>query len=227
LSTTWVFSKSSFASYVLGLLGVYILIADKKINILKLILFVVFLLALIAAMYFITLLGSDNGNLEYISTLFMHRFFKQGSGVIYAFYIYPEILPFKSWTGVSSLLASINGDSFSSVYGELINRADPVNSDISGAMSSFAAGDAWGLFGYRGVLLGPIIVAFWYSLFRYLGNSNKLGIIFIGLYGIYFGNAVLASTFYSFIWPIGILFNIFPFLLFYMISTKKKGRCII
>ena len=98
----------------------------------------------------------------------------------------------------------------------------PEFSDISGAMSSFAAGDAYGLFGWWGILVGPMFVAFYYYLFYFMAVQGNGRILFIGLYGLYFGNAYLASSFYSFVWPVGIVISILPILFIYTICLLKK-----
>lgn len=101
----------------------------------------------------------------------------------------------------------------------MIDYAVPEFADISGAMSSFAAGDAYGLFGWWGILIGPAFAAFFYFLFYYLTVAGNARFLFIGMYGLYFGNAYLASSFYSFVWPVGMMLTISPMLVFYILSA--------
>lgn len=224
ICSIWSGAKSTLASLVLGYLGVYIISKNNiKISNIKMTVYGFGFIVLIILMYYVTTLHSDT-TFENILTTAKYRFFGQAGGVGYAFYMYPTFLDFKYFTGVSNFLSGLSATQFSSVYGDLIDYAVPEFSDISGAMSSFAAGDAYGLFGWWGILIGPLFVAFFYYLFYYMSIRGNASVLFIGMYGLYFGNAYLASSFYSFIWPVGMVISISPVLIFYIISSLKyKG----
>lgn len=221
ICSVWSGAKSSLASLLLGYLGVYVISSNIKISNIKIIIYAILFICFIFLMYYITNLNSTN-DVGVIAQTAMYRFFGQAGGVGYAFYMYPNFFDFKYFTGISSFLSSIIGVEFSSVYGDLIDYAVPEFSDISGAMSSFAAGDAYGLFGWWGILVGPMFVAFYYYLFYFMAVQGNGRILFIGLYGLYFGNAYLASSFYSFVWPVGIVISILPILFIYTICLLKK-----
>ena len=217
----WSGAKSPIATLLLGYLGVYF--AQNYKNYLKsqtILFFAFFSLTLILLMYAVTTLNTDATILDNLQVA-ERRFFGQAGGVAYAFYMYPNFIDFKYFNGVSNFLASITGGQFTSVYGDLIDIAAPEFSDISGAMSSFAAGDAYGLFGWYGIFFGPLFASFFYSLFYYLGAQGNIKHVFVGIYAIYFGNAYLASSFYSFIWPVGIFLSVFPFVFIYILSLKR------
>ena len=221
ICSVWSGAKSSLASLLLGYLGVYILLSNVKIGNIKILMYAILFICFIFLMYYLTNINSNN-DISIIAQTAMYRFFGQAGGVGYAFYMYPNFFEFKYFTGISSFLSNMIGVEFSSVYGDLIDYAVPEFSDISGAMSSFAAGDAYGLFGWWGILLGPLFVAFYYYLFYFMAAKGNAQILFIGMYGLYFGNAYLASSFYSFVWPVGIAITIFPIIVTYLICLVRK-----
>lgn len=217
----WSGAKSPIATLLLGYLGVYLAYSfNNKLKLSTIIIFASVFLGLILLMYALTTLNTDSTIFDNFQVA-QKRLFTQAGGVAYSFYMYPNFLDFKYFNGISSFLSALNGSQFSSVYGDLIDNAAPEYSDISGALSSFAAGDAYGLFDWYGIIWGPIFASFFYCLFYYLGAEGNIKHVFIGIYAVYFGNAYLASSFYSFVWPVGIFISLFPFLLFYMISLKR------
>jgi hypothetical protein len=219
IASIWAIEKSLVASFLLGWLGIYLLASNKKLNLklLSLTIFV-FVVTIFGFYYF---LASDVQNLDSIFEVIVNRFFAQAAGVAYAFFAFPEIFEFKYISGISNFLASVAGEKFSSPYADLIKHADPVHAEISGAMSSFVAGEAYGLFGWFGVFLGPFFVAFWYGLFDVGSRNNNTAGIFVGHYGLFFGNAFMASSFYSFLWPVGFGYAMFPFVILYLLSRSK------
>ncbi len=221
ICSVWSGAKSALASLLLGYLGVYIISKDNvKIGNMKVLFYGLIFSSFIVFMYYITTLNT-NSSLDVILTTAKNRFFGQAGGVGYAFYIYPTFMDHKYFTGISSFLSSLSATQFSSVYGDLIDYAVPEYADISGAMSSFAAGDAYGLFGWWGIIIGPSFVALFYYLFYYMSVKGNARVLFIGMYGLYFGNAYLASSFYSFVWPVGMVLSISPMLIFYFFSSIK------
>lgn len=220
----WSGAKATLASLMLGYLGVYIISKENlKLSNFKIIFLAFIFISFILLMYYLTTLNS-NTTFDNIITTAKFRFFGQAAGVGYSFYMYPTFFDHKYFTGISTYLAGISGSQFSSVYGDLIDYAVPDFADISGAMSSFAAGDAYGLFGWWGILIGPAFAAFFYFLFYYLSLAGNARILFIGMYGLYFGNAYLASSFYSFVWPVGMLLSISPVLIFYTIASSSSEK---
>ncbi|HCI7174737.1 hypothetical protein R4641_15095 [Acinetobacter baumannii] len=217
----WSGAKSPIATLLLGYLGVYLAYNfNNKLKLSTIIVFVGVFLGLILAMYALTTLNTDSTIFDNFQVA-QKRLFTQAGGVAYSFYMYPNFLDFKYFNGISSFLSGLNGSQFSSVYGDLIDNAVPEDSDISGALSSFAAGDAYGLFDWYGIILGPIFASFFYCLFYYLGAQGNIKHVFVGIYAVYFGNAYLASSFYSFVWPVGIFISLFPFIFFYILSLKR------
>lgn len=225
ICSVWSGAKSTLASLMLGYLGVYIISRENiRISNIKVFIYIFIFSVFIIFMYYITTLNT-NSSLDVILTTAKNRFFGQAGGVGYAFYIYPTFMDHKYFTGISSFLSSLSATQFSSVYGDLIDYAVPEFADISGAMSSFAAGDAYGLFGWWGIIIGPLFVAFFYYLFYYMSIRGNARVLFIGMYGLYFGNAYLASSFYSFVWPVGMVLSISPMLVFYFLSSiKHQGQ---
>ena len=225
ICSVWSGAKSMLASLMLGYLGVYIISKNNiKISNAKILFYASIFIAFIIFMYYITTLNTGS-TFDIILTTAKYRFFGQAGGVGYAFYIYPTFMEHKYFTGISSFLSSLSATQFSSVYADLIDYAVPEFADISGAMSSFAAGDAYGLFGWWGIIIGPLFVAFFYYLFHYMSIKGNARVLFIGMYGLYFGNAYLASSFYSFVWPVGMVLSISPMLVFYFLSSiKHQGQ---
>jgi hypothetical protein len=219
IASIWAIQKSLVASFLLGWLGIYLLASNKKLNLKLLSLPVlVFVITIFSFYYF---LANDVQNLDSIFEVIVNRFFAQAAGVAYAFFAFPDIFEFKYISGISNFLASVTGEKFSSPYADLINHADPVHAEISGAMSSFVAGEAYGLFGWFGVFLGPFFVAFWYALFAVGSENNNTSVMFVGQYGLFFGNAYMASSFYSFLWPVGFAYSMIPFVILCLLSRSK------
>jgi len=218
----WYFEKSAFVLYFIGFVGIW-LFSGRKISAKFIIFFIITSLLLIAGMYIFTY-GDHVTDWFYVVETIIHRVATQASGVIMAFEWYPESLPLKGFSGISNFLASLSGDQFSTVYTDLIRKAVPETQDVSGALSSFAVGDAYGLFGWLGVLISPIILALYYGPLEYSKCVNDLKFLVAPIYGFYFSHDYIASAFFSFFWPIGFVTNFLPLLLIFILSKKKHNQ---
>lgn len=201
--------KAVLFFYLFGFLGVYVY-AGGRLK--KHYLSITFLLALVAIgiMYKLTY-GDRIIDFSYLKDIIIHRTATQSVGSVMAF-DYFSIHEFKGMSGVSNSWANIANKTFSSPYSDIIKYYVPETADTSGAMSSFVTGEAYGLFGLMGVLISGFVVAFYFAFFEASKRSSVLSILFVGVYGIYFSHPIVASSFYSFVWPVGLLYSIIPFI---------------
>ncbi|WP_156459738.1 MULTISPECIES: hypothetical protein [unclassified Mesorhizobium] len=209
-ASMWALEKSKMVFYILGLIGVWIY-SGRPIKVIYWIIFIGISLFLISVAYILTY-GDRIGDSSYLFDILEHRIMSQSVGSILAFDLYPHTLPFKGLAGISNSLAAIVGERFSSPYADIIDYMVPENTDISGAMSSFAAGEAYALFGFGGVIVAPIVTAFYFGSLEATKGARDSGVFWAPLYALFFSNPYLASTVYSFFWPIGFFFAMAPFL---------------
>ena len=125
-------------------------------------------------------------------------------------------------SGISNSLAALVGENFQSPYSLLIDFYVPEYAETSGALSSFAVGEAYALFGLIGVFLSGIIVGLYYSFFEATKHSNFLSVIFVGVYGLFFSHFYVASSFYGFLWPVGLAYQTIPFFIIAIIICDFK-----
>lgn len=219
LASVYFFEKSTLFFFLLGYVAVY-LYAGNKISVATIAVTFLIAIAVVSLMYVVTY-GDRISGIDYLLEIIIHRTATQSVGSVMALhYFYSH--DYFYFSGVSNLLASITGGSFQSVYSALIAYYDPENADISGALSSFAAGDAYGLFGYLGIILGGIVVGVFYAFLESSKYSKNLSLLFVGVYGVYYSHFYIASSFYGFLWPIGLLYDMAPFLLIFVVS-KIRG----
>ncbi len=221
ISSIWYFEKAVIGFYLFGVIGVYVYSGRRLKKRVALVLPVI-VLALTASMYVLTYQDKIIGT-QYLSDILLHRTLSQSTGSVMAIH-YFDSHDFFYFSGVSNLLASVSGDEFQSPYAAIIDYYVPEFSETSGAMSSFVTGEAFGLFGLVGVLLSGFIVGLYYSFFEATKSSNFLAIIFVGLYGLYFSHFYVASSFYTFLWPVGIVYSISPFVCLALLSVSPC-RC--
>jgi oligosaccharide repeat unit polymerase len=217
LSAIYFLQKATLFLFLFGFLGIYIY-SGRKINFIVLGIFIIIGIFIISIFYLISY-GDKILGIEYLFNIITHRIMTQSVGSVMAF-DYFSINDMKGMSGVSNIWASAFGDKFSSPYSDIIKYYDPQFADISGAMSSFVTGEAFGLFGWFGVFISGILIGLWYSFFEATKNSRLFSLIFVGIYGIYFSSPVIASSFYSFIWPVGIFYSILPILILILLSRK-------
>lgn len=219
LASIYSFEKSSIFINVLGFIAVAIYAGNRLKK--RFLLFIPFAgIALVSVMYFLTYKEKIVDS-AYLINIIIHRIMTQCAGSIMAidYFSVHEKLGF---SGVSRMWASAMSSNFESVYGLLIDYYVPESIDISGALSSFATGDAFGLFGYFGIPFSGIIIGIYYSFLESTKFTKFLSYIFIGVYGYYFSHSIVASSFYSFIWPTGFILNLLPFLIIVLLSSKIR-----
>ncbi|MCE6964805.1 oligosaccharide repeat unit polymerase [Enterobacter sp. MW07] len=219
LAAVFFFEKSTLFFFLLGYIAVY-LYAGRKISLT--IIFSAFITAIIVVsfMYIITYGDRISGS-DYLLDIIIHRTATQSVGSVMALN-YFENHDYFYLSGISNMLASLTGEKFRSVYSALIAYYDPENADISGSLSSFAAGEAYGLFGYPGIIFGGVIVGIFYAFLEASKYAKNLSLLFVGFYGLYYSHFYIASSFYSFIWPIGMIYDIAPFLIIFIIAKIKS-----
>lgn len=174
--------------------------------------FVLFVLVVLS-FYLVYFSKIDEEGTGYLVDVFLHRATTQAVGYVLAFNYFPGQLDFKYLSGISGFLASLSGEQFSSVYGAVIDYAEPDFADISGAMSSFSMGDAWGLFGVVGVLICPFVLGLYYGL----ANSvvyTRSKLPWLLLFVMLFSKPYIASGFYGFLYPVGFLSILIPYWIF-------------
>lgn len=216
MASIWFFEKSVIVFYLFGVAGIYVYsgrLLSKKLTLL----FPFAVIFLVALMY-TSIYQEKIVDNQYLVDILLHRTFSQSTGSVMAIHYFSNHDYFY-FSGVSNLLASISGDTFQSPYGAIIDFYVPETAEYSGAMSSFVVGEAFGLFGLFGVLLSGVIVGIYYSFLEATKHSNFLAVIFVGLYGLFFSHFYVASSFYSFLWPIGFAYSIAPFILLAIFSS--------
>jgi hypothetical protein len=219
LASVWYFEKSVIFFYLFGLCAIYVY-AGFRFNKRFVLMLPVAALVSVAIMYAIVY-QEKIVNVAYIDDILLHRISSQAVGSVMAVEYFSEHESM-GVSGISNLWASTVGERFSSPYAFLIDYYVPTTRDISGAMSSFAAGEAFGLFGYFGVLFSGILVAAYYGFFESTKHSQFTALIFAPLYGIYFSHFYIASGFYSFMWPVGMILGILPFLVITLLSVRFR-----
>lgn len=216
LASIWYLEKAVIFFYVFGFMGIWVY-SGRCLKFRGLGYMTVLAVILIYCMYALT------GFRQFVDfkafkAIFLHRMTSQVAGAPLAFDLYSNVFGFRYLGGISRLLAELQGVSFQSVYGFVIDYYDPQNADVSGAVSSFVTGEAYGLFGIIGVIISPVVVSIYYSLFEASKFSSALSLIFVPMYGIFYSHFMLASSFYPFLWPVGFVYFLLPFLLLFLVS---------
>lgn len=221
LASIFFLEKAILFIYVFGFIGIYTY-SGRSLKKQHMPLAVIFAILSIAAMYLVTY-GNRVDGLSYLYNIIIHRTATQSVGSVMAFDYFNQF-EFKGMAGVSNFWAALTHSNFSSPYSDIIKYYDSENASISGAMSSFAAGEAYGLFGILGIFFSGFIVSFYLAFFESSKNSNFLSILFVGFYAIYFSQPIVASSFYSFVWPIGFIYDLIPFLLIIILCSKNLRK---
>lgn len=219
-ASVWYFEKGVIVFYLFGFVGVYVFSGGKLNK--KIVLLSTLGAFFLAGIMYILVYQDKIIDSKYLFDILVHRTFSQCVGSVMAVEYFTEHSPL-GFSGVSNLLANISGEKFSSPYGVLIDYYVPQTMDESGAMSSFAVGEAFGLFGYFGVFISGIIAALYFAFFEASKHSKFTAAIFVPIYAIFFSHFILASTFYSFVWPVGLVYAITPFCLITILSSKHKA----
>lgn len=214
------FEKSRLAFFLIGLIGIWIY-AGGRVNIAVWIVAALASLILVALGY---LIYGSAASLPYLAQAIVHRTSTQAVGAILAFDWYPKIMPFKGLAGLSSFLADLLHQHFSTPYADIIDRWDPANAATSGSMASFATGEAYGLFGWFGVLISPVVAALYFGALEATKRAKAIQPICASAYGLFFGMPFLATGFYSFFWPVGFVYAFGPFVLIGLVATFAKGK---
>ena len=199
LSFTYFFEKAGVIYFVTAFFGIFFL-AGGRLSKRVAVTTVVFTLFLTSLMFGRSLM--DGGWLS-----IFYRIFGQSVGYIYSEYYFSSA-PKLGLSGISSSLAAIGGDGFQSVYDFLHDEIRPESAKHSGALSSFATGDFYGLFGNYGILLGSILYGLFFGLISVLVYSESLKYLFIPLYTITYSKLSLASSGYWVFWPVSVTFFI-------------------
>ena len=74
------------------------------------------------------------------------------------------------------------------------------------------------MFGLTGLILAPVIGAFYYGALEATTRADDTRLFWVPLYGTFFATPFLASSFYSFFWPVGFVLAMAPFLLMAMLA---------
>ena len=219
LSSVWFFEKSVVFFYLLGLVSIYVY-SGRRLN-KKFSMIIPFAaLGLVSLMYI--LVNQDKiQDSNYLLDILLHRTSSQATGSVMAVH-YFDSHDFLYLSGISNSLAALVGENFQSPYSLLIDFYVPEYAETSGALSSFAVGEAYALFGLIGVFLSGIIVGLYYSFFEATKHSNFLSVIFVGVYGLFFSHFYVASSFYGFLWPVGLAYQTIPFFIIAIIICDFK-----
>lgn len=219
LASVWYFEKAVIVFYLLGFCAIYVY-AGFRFNKWFVLSIPMVAILLVGGMY--ALVYQDRiTDIRYLMDILLHRSSGQAVGSLMAveYFVSHETM---GVSGISNLWASVVGENFSSPYQFLIDYYVPETYETSGAMSSFAVGEAFGLFGYVGVFVSGIIVAAYYGFFESTKHARLTAYIFVPLYGIYFSHFYVASGFYSFVWPVGMVIAIVPFAAITLMSVRYR-----
>jgi len=220
-AAVWYFEKSVIVFYFLGLLGVY-LYAGYTMNKKMVILLPIVVISLVAGMYLLVYQDRIVDN-KYLIDILLHRSTGQADGSIVAVDYFTTHDSF-GLAGISHILADVVGRKFETPYGFLIDYYDPSTADTSGAISSFLVGEAFGLFGYAGIFISGIVVAFYYAFLEASKYSQFTAIVFVPMYAMYFAHPYVAATFYIFVWPVNMVIMLLPFIIMAVLSHQKRKK---
>jgi hypothetical protein len=222
IATILGFEKARVAFYFIGLVGIY-LYTGRAFGIFKWVVLITSVLMIVSVGYIITY--NDKGvNVEYLLNIIPHRIFTQSVGSIVSFYLYPDVFEFKGLSGISRLLASLVNERFSSPYADMIDYMVPESKDVSGSLSSFATGEAYALFGIFGIFISPVLTSIYYAFVDATRFANMSKIFWAPLYGLFFSMPFLASSVYSFFWPVGLFYSMAPFIVIFVMSCGSRAR---
>lgn len=153
-----------------------------------------------------------------ISTLFLH------------IQTFPHLVPYLNGGSLPTVLARIIGQSVSwrrsgRVVMEIYNRSG-INAGTAGVMNALFVGEAYANWGLMGVIISPIVVAFWFSFaFSFLLNTKKTPINMM-IYLIFFMNLTtgLQGGFIDFLYNMACLLILcFCYLLYIGVHNGKIG----
>ena len=217
LASVWYFEKSIIAFHLLGFVGTYVFAGRtlKK----KVVLAAIGASILLVSSMYIAIYQSKIVDSKYLFNILVHRATSQCVGSIMAIDYYSMNTP-EGYAGVSNLWASAVGERFQSPYSKIIDHYIPETQEISGSLSSFVTGEAFGLFGLFGVVFSGIIIAIYYAFFEASKHSEFTAYLIVPLYAVIFSHFYVASSFYSFMWPVGFVYALFPFALITLLSSK-------
>ena len=219
-ASIWYFEKSVIFFYLFGIVGVYVFAGGRLKKIFTLLLPLV-AIGLVSLMYILTY-QEKILDFKWLVDILIHRITSQSTGSVMAFH-YFETHDYLYLSGISNILASVSGSTFQSPYAVIIDFYVPESVETSGAMSSFVTGEAYGLFGVLGVLLSGVIVGIYYAFFEAMKVSRVLSITLVGIYGLYFSHFHIASSFYGFLWPVGLVYQALPFFVLVFFSTMFRS----
>ena len=204
LAVTFNLNKAPVLLYLLGFLFVAVFL-KKKVNISKIIILMLICFVL-AALFFIFLKNMD----IYIAikSEFYRIFIAQIEGTFGAFHLYPSIIPF-SYDRHSIISQIITLKHHFIIPREIMAYYQPggVASQTAGQMSSYFIQEAWGSFGFVGLILSPIWVGFIIeSLYIFFLKQKKTALL-AGLFVYFSVYSIINGSFIEYI------FNKFYFLL--------------
>lgn len=211
--------KSELVFFGLGYLGVYIYCGKRTSKSTLLTLFSISIV--IVAVFYLLIYQDKVTDGGYIKSILIHRIGMQSVGNIMAFQ-YFEHANYLGLSGISNSLAALTDQEFQSPYWLIKKIYNPETADISGSLSSFVTGEAYGLFGWVGVLISGFIVALWYSFFSATRKSFLLAVIFVPLYASFYGHINVASSFFAFMWPVGKILGVLPFMILAFLCVKRR-----
>lgn len=211
--------KSVLFFYLFGFVGIYVY-SGGVLRLRTMLILFLLALTIVSILYLLTY-GEKVTGASYLRDIIVHRTMTQSAGSVMAFDYFSKF-DFKGLSGISRVLANMVGESFSSPYSDIIKYYVPENADTSGAMSSFVTGEAYGLFGVVGVIISGAVIAVWYSFLEATKYSKAMAVIFVGAYGVYFSHPFVASSFFGFVWPVGFLYSLIPFVVLILFCAKYR-----
>ncbi len=222
LSVFLTLQKANAAYFIFGLVGVWIY-SGRRISIISWAIIISSSILTIIFAYIMTYQTKIVDN-QYLIDIFIHRSVTQSVGSIVAFTLYPDFLDFKGLTGISNFLAGLVGGHFSSPYSDMIKYMVPETADVSGALSSFATGEAYALFGVPGVLISPVIAAAYFGFLESTRSNRGARLVWSPLYAQFYSVPYLSAGFYPFFWPVGFALSMLPFGAIWFLAKLAQER---
>jgi hypothetical protein len=219
---TFNLNKAPVLLYLLGFLFTAVFL-KKKVNILKMIILVL-VCFILAALFFVVLKKMD----IYIAikSIFSRIFIAQIEGTFAAFHLYPHIIPF-SYERRSIISQIITLKHSFIIPREIMTYYAPIGvyNKTSGQMSSYFLQEAWGAFGFVGIVLSPIWVGFIIeSLYIFFLRQKKTPLLAAGF--VYFSvYSIINGSFIGYIFNKFYLLLISFLILFVMLVRFLKSLC--
>jgi len=221
-ATTFNLEKGPFIIYLISLLSMESLHGRviSKARIIAL----VFALAGLLLFFYLLTLGFDRPFSYFINEILGRIFLAQVSGVYLSLYTFPHYHDFIGFSGLSLFASALSLHPSDGVGRVLMSLYWPleVKQGLLGYLSSYFPSEAYGNYGFSGLLLSPFIVALSTSLLTFLSLSFRNYHLGSSVFVYSLFNLPFTSSFVPFFYNPGLLFLLLILFSFDRISTVKR-----